>query len=237
MNISGDCLLVGGRSRMKLIESYLDKTSISSQIYEFIKRDIYDQRLKPEEKINIRQLSQKLNCSIVPVREALSRLHAENLLDFTPYRGYVVKPLLDSASFLNLFVVREILELKAMELAVPKITDKDLINMKRILKQGEINIENKFSYEDFKPFTEADYKLHCLIFEIADNSWLLQAWNSLSIHLHLSRLYFQKGFVYAKPGASGHWEMFSALEKRDVKASLAAMSKHLSGARDRLFPG
>ncbi|MDR3565787.1 MAG: GntR family transcriptional regulator [Negativicutes bacterium] len=221
---------------MELIEPYLDKKSFSSQVYEVLKRDIYDQRLLPGEKVNIRHLAEKLNCSIVPVREALSRLHAENLLDFTPYRGYIVTPLLNEASFLNLFIVRELLELKATELAVPKITDSHLDTMRQIIRQGEIAVDNRISYEDFKPFTDADYKLHHLLFEVAGNDFLLQAWETLRVHLHLSRLYHLKGVVYAGQGTRGHWDVFHALEKRDVAASLAALQNHLTGARTRLFP-
>jgi DNA-binding GntR family transcriptional regulator len=219
-----------------LDNSCLDKQSFASQIYEFIKKEIYDQRLMPGEKVNISQFSQKLNCSIVPIREALSRLHAEKLLDLTPYRGYVVTSLLNTSSFLNLFEVRKLLELKAVELAVHKISDHDLRKMERILKQGEIILGDRFSYEDFKPFTESDYAFHCSIFEIAGNNFLLESWMSLRVHLHLSRLYFLKGSVYTKPGTDGHWKIFSALEKRNLKDSLAAMEKHLSGACERLIP-
>jgi DNA-binding GntR family transcriptional regulator len=219
-----------------LDNSYLDKQSFASQIYEFIKKEIYDQRLMPLEKVNISQLAQKLNCSIVPVREALSRLHAEKLLDLAPYRGYVVTALLDAPSFLNLFEVRKLLELKAIELAVHKISDYDLNKMKEVIKQGEIILGDRFSYEDFKPFTESDYAFHHFIFEIAGNNFLLESWMSLRVHLHLSRLYFLKGSVYTEPGSNDHWKIFSALEKRNLKDALAAMEKHLSGACERLIP-
>lgn len=221
---------------MELTNPYLDKQSFSGQIYEFIKKEIYDQRLMPGEKINIRQLAQKLNCSIVPVREALSRLHAEKLIELAPYRGYVVTPLLDIPSFLNLFEVRMLLERKAVELAVPKITNGDILEMEEIIKQGNICLGDHFTYDDFKPFTGSDFKFHRFIFQIANNEFLLEAWLNLRFHLHLSRLYFQKGCVYVVPATKGHEEIIAAFRSRDLQKTLAALDNHLMGASNRLFP-
>jgi DNA-binding GntR family transcriptional regulator len=218
-------------------ESYIDRQSFSGQIYDVIKKDIYDQNLAPGEKFNIRQYANKLNCSIAPIREALSKLHAERLFEFKPYTGYVVTSLLDKESFINLFEARKLLELKSVELAAQNITEKELDSLRTLIQKGEVTFENKFDYENIKQYNDFNYKFHHFIFEIAGNNFLLQAWESLHAHLHLSRLYRLKGIVDSKGGPSGHWEIFNALENRDISTAVTAAEKHLSFAFNRLLPG
>lgn len=215
---------------------YLEKQSFAGQIYELIKNDIFNQKLVPGQKLNIRQLSEKLNCSIVPVREALSRLYAEKLIDFTPYRGYVVTESLNESSFIKLFDVRELLEVRAIELAVDNMTASDLGKMENIIKSGDVEIDAS-SYENFQSYIESNYQFHLMIVEIADNKFLLEAWNSLSINFHLSRVYYQRGYVNTEPQTTGHMEVYQALKAGDRSAAIAAMQKHLSGGFGRLFSG
>ncbi|KSU80322.1 DNA-binding transcriptional regulator, GntR family [Fictibacillus enclensis] len=212
----------------------LEKQSVVSQIREYIKGEILDQRLKPGEKVTINQIAGELSCSIVPVREALSSLYAEGLVDFTPYRGYIVTPLLDQKAFKQLYETRKILELNAMELAVEHITEDAILQLESILEESQITIPDLPVYTQFRPFIDADEKFHIYLFEIAGNPYLLQAWKGLNIHLHNCRLYHPKGQVDVKEGTEEHRQIIAALKNRDVEQVLQAMQKHLEGSYSRL---
>ncbi|WHY71771.1 GntR family transcriptional regulator [Fictibacillus enclensis] len=212
----------------------LEKQSVVSQIREYIKGEILDQRLKPGEKVTINQIAGELSCSIVPVREALSSLYAEGLVDFTPYRGYIVTPLLDQKAFKQLYETRKILELNAMELAVEHITEDAILQLESILEESQITIPDLPVYTQFRPFIDADEKFHIYLFEIAGNPYLLQAWKGLNIHLHNSRLYHPKGQVDVKEGTEEHRQIIAALKNRDLEQVLQAMEKHLEGSYSRL---
>ena len=61
--------------------------------YARIKELVVNYRFGPGEHLQINELSERLNVSVTPVREALSRLHAEELIDSFPHRGFFMKNL------------------------------------------------------------------------------------------------------------------------------------------------
>jgi len=75
--------------------------------------------LRPGERLNEVHLSQALGVSRTPVREALSRLCAEQFLLFKPNLGFFVKAV-DRAELASLFELRLIVEVGGIELAVAR---------------------------------------------------------------------------------------------------------------------
>ena len=67
-------------------------------------------------------LSETLGVSRGPIREAIGRLAAEGLVTVRPRRGAVVRAL-SSDEFIEAYQVREALEMMAVRLAVPRLTD------------------------------------------------------------------------------------------------------------------
>ena len=61
----------------------ITKTSIKDQVYQIIKKKIYDQEYDFGDTINITALSKELGVSNTPIREALSRLEVEGLVKTT----------------------------------------------------------------------------------------------------------------------------------------------------------
>ena len=85
------------------------KITLSESLYERIRRDIISNQLQPGEKINIRELCSRFNTSETPVRLALNRLAADNIIEYLPRQGMRVKTLnLDICE--ETFNIREMLE-------------------------------------------------------------------------------------------------------------------------------
>ncbi|MCG8597665.1 MAG: GntR family transcriptional regulator [Kiloniellales bacterium] len=61
--------------------------------YARIKELVVNYRFGPGGHLQINELSEQLNVSVTPVREALSRLHAEGLIASVPHRGFFTKNL------------------------------------------------------------------------------------------------------------------------------------------------
>ena len=67
-----------------------------------------------------------------PIREAIGRLAAEGLVTVRPRRGAVVRSL-SKEEFLELYQVREALEMMAVRLAVPRLGDEDVAALEALI--------------------------------------------------------------------------------------------------------
>src|SRR4051794_25932079 len=102
------------------------RTVLATPVYEALKERIMDQGLAPGSRLNIDALAETLGTSPTPVREALTRLAAERLVQFVPFKGYSVMPLLDQRQLADLMHVRNLLEVDASRLAASRIILADL---------------------------------------------------------------------------------------------------------------
>lgn len=71
----------------------LVKMPIKDQVYNVIKERILNEEIKLGEKINMLSLSKELGVSNTPIREALSMLERDGLIEFMPNVGPCVFPL------------------------------------------------------------------------------------------------------------------------------------------------
>jgi len=68
------------------------RRTLASSMYEQLRDDILVGALGPEAKLNIRELCERFSVGLSPIREALSRLSAERLVQQTDNRGFTVMP-------------------------------------------------------------------------------------------------------------------------------------------------
>ena len=85
-----------------------------------LREQIRGGELTPGQRIDQRRAAEELECSIVPVREALKTLEAEGQVSYSPQRGYFVA-VLDADELLEIYRIRELLEEEAVRAAVPRI--------------------------------------------------------------------------------------------------------------------
>jgi DNA-binding GntR family transcriptional regulator len=102
--------------------------------YEQIRNDIMNGKLKPNTKLVISNLAQKYEMSPIPIREALSQLFHEGLIQNVPYTGARVANL-DLENLIEITVVRTEMECLALRVALPFLTDADVAASRELLKQ------------------------------------------------------------------------------------------------------
>jgi GntR family colanic acid and biofilm gene transcriptional regulator len=95
---------------------HVEHVSLSTQVLREVRSAIVLGDLAPGARLTFRGVSQRLNASVTPVREALLQLVAEHVLSVGPGRTIVV-PILTRAQFLELRVIRVLLEGLAAEAA------------------------------------------------------------------------------------------------------------------------
>lgn len=125
----------------------------SDFIYEEIKKDILSGKLKPKQRLVISSIAKEFGVSEIPVRDAISKLFGEGLIDYgTNNRAQVSG--ISTSDLKDVLEMRIILEPVCTQLAIENITDdqieklQSLINMmdkaideKKYIKYGELNRE------------------------------------------------------------------------------------------------
>jgi DNA-binding GntR family transcriptional regulator len=95
---------------------HVEHVSLATQVLREIRSAIVLGDLAPGARLTFRDVAQRLRASVTPVREALLQLVAERVLSVGPGRTIIV-PILTRAQFLELRVVRIVLEGLAAEAA------------------------------------------------------------------------------------------------------------------------
>ena len=108
--------------------------SIADMVAQKIREDIMSRKLKSEDKIKEVELSNQLNVSRTPIREAFRILQSEGLVVHNPRVGVVVASL-DIDDVVQLYEVRGVLEQLAALNAADNVTDEDIQELVDINKK------------------------------------------------------------------------------------------------------
>lgn len=125
--------------------------TVRDAVFETIKKNILSGYFKPGERIVESQLSERMNVSRTPIREALRRLEVENLVENLPRKGVIVSSLKES-QIVEIFHIRGALEGLASSLAIDNL-DEELINqlqecidkMSLAVKAGQIEKQIEYN--------------------------------------------------------------------------------------------
>src|SRR5256886_13298835 len=152
----------------------LENVTLWQRAYEYLREEILSERLQPGTELQEVALSQELGVSRGPIREAISRLAAEGLVTVRPRRGAVVR-LLSKEEFLELYQVREALEMMAVRLAVPRLGQQDLATL-----EGLIAAMSRYAERgEVVQFFEANAAFHAHLLEASGNQKLRELYGQL----------------------------------------------------------
>ena len=138
-------------------------------IAEKIKKEIVYGKIERGSRLSTRKISEELNVSRTPVREAIRRLETEGLIELLPRRGFAVKDYsLDEIR--EIYNVRKILESEAIRCACENINIEELRNIENISK--ELNLELKKQPSDIFIIQNINKIFHFSIYCICRNKCL-----------------------------------------------------------------
>ena len=138
-------------------------------VYEALRKDIIEGRMKPGQKIIMSEVAKNLGLSDIPVREAIRRLESEGYVHFTPHIGAIVSEL-DANKIIELYLIRIELESLATRLAVDHITSGDI---DFLIKKNQ-DMERAVKAEKYEKLGALNKEFHLRIYQAAPYPTLTQ---------------------------------------------------------------
>lgn len=136
-----------------------DGVSVGDYVYEVLKKNIINLNLAPGDRISEQEISDLINVSRTPVREAFIKLSKEGLLYALPQRGtyisYIDLGIVEDARF-----IRESLEKSILKIATESFPEELIDVLQDNISTQKRLIEKRLFFE----FLEADEEFHKTIF-------------------------------------------------------------------------
>ncbi len=204
--------------------SYKDEikeTRLPQLAYLIIRKAIRNLELPPGETFLEREMTEMLNMSRTPVREALVRLEMDGWIRLIPRKGFSVEPILKE-SIQQICQIAEALEGVAAELATVNIDEENLNKLESL-----IDLQESLLYEsNLKEWADVDDEFHNLIIKHSKNERLRSVMDSHSDQLYRARVYTINDRELPVRSIIEHRAIVAAMKARDSKAAQTLMHSH-----------
>jgi DNA-binding GntR family transcriptional regulator len=204
----------------------IDHVDLGEKVYQLIRKEILQRNFKAGEKLDIYRLAEQMGVSRTPVKDAVNRLASEGLVVISPRRGTFVSKL-DRRDIEELFDARLMIELWAAERAIERVTGSDLNGLRELIEVGGRILENQDSF-DYEAFSRTNAELHILVMELSGNRKLVDMYNSLHLHVQVTRAMCQKALEACRLAHDEHQEILRCYQNHDLPALKEAIRKHLA---------
>lgn len=148
--------------------------------YQVIKTKILEGNLVPGQRIVIDQIAKEVNSSHIPVREAIHQLESEQLIEYVPNVGAIVKGI-NEALYKETLQVLALLEGYATALSGPHINNNGIQHLEEINNRMKKHLDN---YELDK-MSDLNREFHFTIYLYCPNQTLINnikdMWERLDI--------------------------------------------------------
>ncbi len=207
-----------------------NRTTLRQQIYEQLKADIMNCSLAPGQVLSEDELATRFGASKTPIREALTSLVQDRLVEYFPNRGFMVTTI-SVADIQEIFDARIFFETGLFRLALKHMSDADIDRLENECGAGEEKSQDQLTDE----FLQSNMRFHLMLARAARNDRLF--WYYEILMNEAQRLFhmdlIQHPDLYQ--WAHGHESILRALRSRDEAAGLAAIRHALESARRRIL--
>lgn len=193
-----------------------------NQIYIEIRRAIIMGHYKPGERLKVEEIAQTYQTSISPVRDALQMLQQEGLITIRPRSGYFITRI-TLKELRDLFDLRNILELAALDRSVQRITPEQMAALEKV--HAGFSGDDDESYDRY---TEENRRFHYLLAEASGNQELAHTLGRILDRLARFMVIRHAGRTLEET----HARILEALRQRDLDAARQALLNDIADTFD-----
>lgn len=201
---------------------------MNDMAYENIKAGILEGKLFMGEIYSELGLARSFGISRTPVREALIRLAAENLIIFHPRKGVSVN-YFSKEDIENLFELRQAIEETAVQKMAKNLSPDQIQSIQKTIGEQERCLKEKEYNENH--FLEFDRKFHLFFIETSGNRFMIQTYNNIRDYITIPAREVLKRKGRAKKVLREHKAIVEGLATRDAKRTKEALRIHLLNSK------
>lgn len=204
--------------------------SLTEWVVETLRRAIIEGYFEPGERLDQEAISEELEVSRTPLREAIAVLESEGLLTSQSHRGVFVNAV-SKKEIGEVFALRALLEAEVVREVAPRVPDSVLDQLEHVLQEAQ----KAYAEGDQAAQFEADRWFHATLTRLSENSLLREVLAGIN-----NRVSAVRRFAQQKPGphirefAEEHLAILDALRRRDAEAAASLMSAHLEQSGERV---
>lgn len=200
---------------------------LRSRVAEKLREAILRGDLRPGQTLTEVSLSQQLQVSRAPVREAFRSLAKEGLLESVPYKGTRVR-LLSRTDIEETYSLRGQLEAFAVTRIVNSPVVVDLTPLEHICR----TMQDLAAVGDVSSLNREDERFHKTLIELADHALLMSVWTTLALRVRQIMALRNQQNQNPMEVALNHPPIVAALRAKDLGAALEHLERHVASAAD-----
>lgn len=214
----------------------IENATLQERVYRELAQAIMSGHYAPGEALTIRSLAKTLGTSVMPVREALQRLHSDGAVAVSPNRSIRI-PVMTKRAFQELMELRLLLEGRAAAAAVQAITESEID-----LAEAAIQVDrNEARGWTLRHLLQGNYEFHFGIYRAARSAHLLPIIESLWLKMGPMYSSLERKWdtiMDERTNVQGrHVEIIAALRARDSERTRKAVEADVRDAEARFQDG
>lgn len=201
---------------------------LSLSLYQKIQRDILSGEISSGSKLTEQKLCKKYNVSRTPIREAFRQLEADGIIENIPNRGAFAVGL-SNRDISDLFDLRCLFEIQAVEWAIQRMTDEEVDALKETVEFMEFYTLK----DDSEKIQSFNSKFHHILYEGTKDKILQKSLSIFQTYLKYSAPSKDYETENLKLILKEHKSIFEAIEARNIHAGIKAMQHHMQQSKIR----
>ncbi len=196
--------------------------SMAEVVYRILKDSIVNGDLKPGQRLVEQKLSDKMQVSRVPVREAIKRLEQYGFVQRLPVRGIIVKKISEE-DIHEAFGIRAALESYAAAEACDHVSDEVIAALESIIDESSRALE----IGDLAKVMELNIRFHEMIYRSAKSEMLNKLINMFVDYISRYRRPLLSSQSNARVSLEGHKAMVEAMRRGDKENVERIVKSHI----------
>ena len=216
--------------------------SLRQRAYEHIRYKLVTGVLRPGVRLSNRELAKEMEISTIPVREALTQLTSEGLLEHKPGVGVFVADL-TTQELEDLCDVRQALECHCIRKAIANISETEIKELRACCRAMAVVVarvgakgRDCWDPEDVEPWTLADARFHHSLLRASGNRRALKIVSDLRVLTYVFGYQDkQRTVAQLERTLDEHQRILEAIGEHDAVLASQIMAEHLERKRDSIL--